>query len=222
MARRTFNLTFHGIGDHDRALDPSEDSVWVRPDQLAQVLDWVVGRDDVRLTFDDGNASDVRLALPALRERGLTATFFVVAGRVGEPEFLDIADVIALRDAGMTVGCHGMRHRPWRHLDADALHEETVAARKTLEDIIDAPVTVASCPFGSYDRHVLGTLRRSGYRRVFTSDGGPARPEAWLQARTTIGADHRDDQLERLVAAGDGAGLRTARRNLRQAAKRWR
>ena len=57
------------------------------------------------------------IALPALRERGLTATFFVVAGRLGEPGFLDERGVRALADAGMAIGCHGMRHRPWRGLD---------------------------------------------------------------------------------------------------------
>jgi peptidoglycan/xylan/chitin deacetylase (PgdA/CDA1 family) len=221
MARRSFNLTFHGVGDHERALYPGEDDVWVRADQFVSVLDWAADRDDVHVTFDDGNASDVRYALPALTARGMTATFFVVAARIGEPEFLDAADIVALRDAGMTIGCHGMCHRRWRHLDADSVHEETVAARRILEDIVEGPVMTASCPFGTYDRRVLETLRRSGYRRVFTSDGGPARPEAWLQARTTIGADHRGEHLDRLVG-GDPTRLRTARRNLRKAAKRWR
>jgi len=35
----------------------------------------------VQLSFDDGNRSDVGIALPALLERELSATFFVVAGR---------------------------------------------------------------------------------------------------------------------------------------------
>ena len=101
------------------------------------MLDAVGGRDDIRITFDDGNASDVVHALPALRERGLTATFFVVAGRLGIPGFLDEAGVRELAAAGMTIGCHGMRHRPWRTLDEPSLDEELVGARTMLEAIVD-------------------------------------------------------------------------------------
>ena len=89
MQKRSINLTFHGIGEPPRALDPGEENVWVAHDRFVALLDSVVGRDDVRITFDDGNASDVEHALPALVDRELDATFFVVAGRLGEPTFVD-------------------------------------------------------------------------------------------------------------------------------------
>ncbi|MFD1047214.1 polysaccharide deacetylase family protein, partial [Kibdelosporangium lantanae] len=85
MPARVINITVHGIGDPPRELDPGEDRTWVTTDQFTQVLDAVVGRDDVRLTFDDGNASDVEIALPELVARGLTAEFFVLAGLLDEP-----------------------------------------------------------------------------------------------------------------------------------------
>lgn len=186
MSKRNINLTFHGIGPCERSLESGEDRVWLAVDEFVSVLDAVAGRDDVRISFDDGNASDVAHALPALRARGLHATFFVVAGRLGDTEFLGEDDVRALRDGGMGIGCHGMRHRPWRGLGERDLHEELVDARKVLEGIIGCPVTEAACPFGSYDRRVLSELRAAGYRRVFTSDQGGARADAWLQARTTM------------------------------------
>ena len=71
--------------------------------------DW---RRPIEITFDDGNASDVEVALPALRERGLAATFFVCAGRIGEPGYLDADQLRELADAGMSVGSHG-----WDHVD---------------------------------------------------------------------------------------------------------
>ena len=55
----------------------------------------------------------------------------------------------------MGIGCHGMRHRPWRGLDEAALHEELVEAKAVLERIIERPVCDAACPFGTYDRRVL-------------------------------------------------------------------
>jgi peptidoglycan/xylan/chitin deacetylase (PgdA/CDA1 family) len=218
--RSTINLTLHGIGRQDRPLEAGERDVWLSTDGFHRILDAVVGRPDVAITFDDGNASDLEIALPALRSRGLTATFFVVAGRIGMPGFLDRRGVRTLADAGMTIGCHGMRHRPWRSLDERWLHEELVDARRALEGIIGRPVTHAACPFGSYDRSVLGSLRRCGYQRVYTSDRGPARPADWLQARNTVRRGDGADLLARICST-----RRAHERLLRRAtlaAKRWR
>ena len=88
----------------------------------------------------------------------------------------------------MTVGSHGMRHRSWRGLDAESEHEELTVARSVIGAAAQAPVTAAACPFGSYDRRVLGTLRRHGYAQVFTSDRRRARAGAWLQPRYSISA----------------------------------
>src|SRR5919197_6239381 len=89
MQQRTINLTFHGIGEPERRLDPGEQDVWLSRSRFLAVLDAAAATSDVRITFDDGNASDVEEALPELRRRGLTATFFVVAGRLGSHGFLD-------------------------------------------------------------------------------------------------------------------------------------
>ena len=221
MHNSTINLTFHGIGTPGRALDPGEADVWVRADRFGAMLDAVAWRPDVRITFDDGNLSDVEHALPALRRRGLTGTFFVVAGRLGEPGFLDADGVRALATAGMTIGCHGMRHRPWRRLDPAGLHEELVEAKRILEEVVGRPVAQAACPFGSYDRRVLRELRRSDYRHVYTSDRGRAHASDWLQSRTTIRAGDDAAQLGRILAA-DRRSPRALARRAKLIAKRWR
>ena len=221
MRARCINLTFHGVGEPERALEPGEAGVWMSRRRFAAVLDAVAGRDDVRVTFDDGNASDLEHALPALADRGLRATFFVVAGRLGARGFLDAAGVRTLADAGMAIGCHGMRHRPWRALDDDALREELLDARRALEDVVQRPVVAAGCPFGSYDRRVLGALRRYGYERVYTSDRGTARTSAWLQARNSIGPSSGAGLLD-AIAAADGHAPPALMRRAKLAVKRWR
>lgn len=221
MRRRTINLTFHGTGPCGRVLDAGEERVWLGADELAAVLDTVNGRDDVRITFDDGNASDVEYALPALQARGLRATFFVVAGALGQPGFLDEDQVRALAAAGMGIGCHGMRHRPWRRLGERALREELVDARELLEGVVGGPVAEAACPFGSYDRRVLAELRACGYRRVYTSDRGSARPDAWLQTRNTLQRGEAAT-LARDVLTGRPPVLRALTAPPRLMLKRWR
>jgi peptidoglycan/xylan/chitin deacetylase (PgdA/CDA1 family) len=97
MPARVINLTVHGIGEPPRELDPGEDQTWVTVEQFEQVMDAAVGRDDVRITFDDGNSSDVEIALPRLVSRGLRAEFFVLAGLLGTPGRLTEADVRKLQ-----------------------------------------------------------------------------------------------------------------------------
>jgi peptidoglycan/xylan/chitin deacetylase (PgdA/CDA1 family) len=218
VQQRFINLTFHGIGVPRRSLQEGEDKVWVSAERFTSVLDAVAGRADVRITFDDGNRSDLKLALPALRERGMSAAFFVIADRLGEPEFLAPADLRTLADAGMTIGCHGMRHRHWRTLDGAALNEELVDARQVLEAAVGRPVTTAACPFGSYDRTSLRALERAGYDRVYTSDRGHARTGDWLQARTTV-TEH--GALEPILSP-ESSPYAALRRRVKLSAKRWR
>jgi peptidoglycan/xylan/chitin deacetylase (PgdA/CDA1 family) len=221
VLNRSINLTFHGIGRPLHRLDPGEQDLWVSGDRFLSLLDSAVGRDDVAITFDDGNASDVERALPALRERGLSATFFIVAGRIGKPHYVDQGGVNALATAGMEIGCHGMHHLPWRGLDESGLHEELVEAKALLERTVGRPITRASCPFGSYDRRVLRSLRRCGYEHVYTSDRGTARSSEFLQARNSVGPNDEARLLER-IAALEASPHKALGRRAKLAVKRWR
>jgi peptidoglycan/xylan/chitin deacetylase (PgdA/CDA1 family) len=221
MGDRSINLTFHGVGQPDRRLDPGEAPFWLDRRQFESTLDSVVGRSDVRITFDDGNDSDLRYALPALSSRGLTATFFVVAGRLGAPGFLDQRGVRELAAEGMSIGCHGMSHRSWRRLEGQALWEELVDARRLLEQVVERPVTAAACPFGFYDRRVLRSLRRCRYRRIYTSDRGTARSEDWMQARNSVRAGDGPGLVDHILSLESSPRDALGRR-LKLAVKRWR
>jgi peptidoglycan/xylan/chitin deacetylase (PgdA/CDA1 family) len=183
------NLTVHGIGKPRRALDPGENESWVTVEQFEQVLDAVVGIDNVRITFDDGNSSDVEIALPRLLERGLTAEFFLLAGHLGERGRVDRDGVRELADAGMSIGSHGWTHCDWRRLDDRHFARELIEAPRRLSELARRPVQRVSLPFGAYDRRLLERLRTAGVARVYSSDGGTAREGAWLQARNGLPHD---------------------------------
>jgi peptidoglycan/xylan/chitin deacetylase (PgdA/CDA1 family) len=212
-------LTFHGIGEPPPSVDGSELSVWVDRNLFEATLDEVSRRGGIEITFDDGNRSDLEIALPELRRRGLTAKFFIVAARLGEPGYLSADELGELVAGGMVVGSHGLHHRSWRSLDDGQLDDDLRQGRAILEDALGSSVTQASCPFGEYDRRVLKHLRRSGHERVYTSDGGGTRRDGWLQARNTVGSDWGPPG--ETLGRRDGARaalLRTAKRT----AKRWR
>lgn len=221
MPARVINLTVHGIGEPLRDLDPGEDQTWVSVAQFEQVLDAAAGRDDVRITFDDGNSSDIEIALPRLLDRGLHAEFFVLAGLLGAPGRLTGADVRKLQEAGMAIGSHGWSHRDWRRIDRAQAVEEMVEAPRVLSSVTGSPVASVAVPFGSYDRQVLTRLRGAGASVVYTSDGGPASSKSWLQARTSL-RHNMDPQWTADVLAGQPGVTRQARRLAAGLVKRTR
>jgi peptidoglycan/xylan/chitin deacetylase (PgdA/CDA1 family) len=215
------NICFHGIGEPGRELEPGEETYWTDATTFGQILDVVKGRPEVRLSFDDANASDVEIALPELRARGLTASFFVVAGRLDQPGSLTRDQVRELHTAGMTIGNHGLTHCPWRGLDRRDQDQEYVVAREEIAEVIGAPVHDAALPLGRYDRRVIDRLRTLDYRSVHTSDRRWAREGRWLQPRYSI---HRGDTAAWVEAEllRPPSPVVQARGALVGIAKRWR
>jgi peptidoglycan/xylan/chitin deacetylase (PgdA/CDA1 family) len=221
MTSSVVNITVHGIGTPDRDLEPGEEQTWVSIAQFERVLDAVSQGSDVRLTFDDGNDSDVTVALPRLVERALDAEFFLLAGTLGDRGRVDHADVRKLVDAGMTIGSHGWSHRDWRRIDPVQAWEEMDNAHRVLGELTGRRVSRVAIPFGSYDRHVLRRLRAAGVTRAYTSDGGRARPDDWLQARTSLRHDMDAAWIARVLDP-DIFRIRRARNSAVRAVKRLR
>jgi peptidoglycan/xylan/chitin deacetylase (PgdA/CDA1 family) len=216
-SRSVHNICFHGIGAPGRELEPGEDVYWISVDAFVGMLDVLAGRTGVRISFDDGNKSDAEIAADALQARGLSATFFVVAGRLGAPGSLDRDDIHRLQRAGMAIGTHGMDHRPWRGLAAAELERELVDARMRIAEAVGHPVDEAAVPLGAYDRRLLQALRRLGYTKVHTSDRFPAREGDWLQPRFSVVATDTPETLENeLLATPPASLLRRARIRLKR------
>ena len=204
MFQRELILNFHGIGVPHRGASPKEEAVWISHDDFVALLDRIEELKSaypmpIRITFDDGNASDFTIALPELSKRNLTAIFFLCAGRLDMPEYLDRVAVGELLDTGMEIGSHGLHHRDWRTLGESALSEEIGTARKKLEDVCGRTIAAAAIPFGSYDRRVLKRLRAEGFACVYTSDGGFAHRRAWLKPRNSLGANSNHGAIARLL-----------------------
>jgi peptidoglycan/xylan/chitin deacetylase (PgdA/CDA1 family) len=203
------NVCFHGIGTPDRPLEDGEDRYWIAADTFERILDDLVGR-DAAISFDDGNLSDVEIGLPALRRRGLEATFFVLAGRLDGDGSLHPEHVTELVTAGMRIGSHGMNHVPWRGLDPAALRREIVEARTVLSEVSGTSVDEAALPLGRYDRRLAAALREQGYRHVFSSDRRWARPRAWLQPRYSVRAEDSPESFRDQVLSRPRASAQVA------------
>lgn len=219
---RVVNLCFHGVGKPGRVLEPDEELYWVMVEQFEEMIEVVARHASARVTFDDGNVSDASVVLPVLAHHGLTASFFLIADRIGQPGSVARADVVTLIDAGMKVGLHGMHHVAWRDMDGMSMRDELDDATVRLQEVAGHPIGQAACPFGAYDRRTLAALRRRGFQRVYTVDGGSAEPEAWLQSRYAVLASDTAASIERVIRSPDSPGYRSAARKVRCLAKRWR
>ncbi|HTR69272.1 MAG TPA: polysaccharide deacetylase family protein [Mycobacteriales bacterium] len=217
---REVTLCFHGIGEAQRSLEPGEAEYWVDVDLFERVLDLCTVQQSVTITFDDGNASDVQVALPLLLERNLTASFFPVAGRIDTAGSLRSADLRELTSHGMIVGTHGMNHRSWRKLSTSEIETELGEARRRISDAIGTSVEYAACPLGGYDRRSLTALRKRGYERVYTSDRNAGHRGSWLQPRFSI--RNSDDPSEVLSWIAKGSTLSSLLASTRTTFKSWR
>ncbi len=206
-------FNFHGIGEPVVDVPDAELPYWCPATTWPLLAHQIAGLRDrgipVAITFDDGNTSDVEHALPVLVQLGLTATFHPCAGRIGRRGYLAADQLRALRAAGMAIGSHGWSHVDLRRLAAGELAREADASRDALAQASDGPVDQFAIPFGSYDRRVLRALR--SYRRVYTSDGEPARADSWLQPRYSYSDGWTPATITRLATEQSPAWCRLGR-----------
>lgn len=192
-------ITFHGLGDPPREATQSEAQYWVDANRFRELMDRIVELDDYQITFDDGNRSDFDIATPILQERGLSATFFVLVDRLEGTGSLTASDIRSMAQAGMKIGSHGTKHRPWTELNRPELDAELSRSREVLSQVLGEAVFEAACPFGKYNRRVLRALTEHGYGRVYTSDGGWSSPNSFLVPRWTILRDDGPQVIQHLI-----------------------
>lgn len=222
---RRLVLTFHGLGSPERAIDAAEARYWAEPAILGQAVAAAKADPAIAITFDDGNASDYRVAYPMLADAGLRGTFFVLAGRLDQPGSLARREIAEMARGGMVIGSHGHDHVDWtRCADAD-MRRELYDARAAIEDCLGQRIDSVSIPFGAFDARVLRLVLEAGYRHVHTSLAGRAARNAWLVPRSSIRSDWvLAPELERLNSwqAWLGSTLRQPLWNWRYRVNTWR
>ena len=127
----------------------------------------------VALTFDDGYADFREHAMPLLERYGMTATVYVVTGRLGRTNDWDADapqvplmtadDARAAVAAGHEVGSHGHTHHRLTHADPEQLLAEVAGSRAVLEDVLQRRVGGFCFPYGSHDDAAVAAVEAAGY-----------------------------------------------------------
>jgi hypothetical protein len=87
----------------------------------------------VAITFDDGNLGQYEYAFRALRDRGMTATFYITTDWVGQRDFVTWDHLREMVAAGMSVQSHTRSHPFLSELNADALGNELRGSKQVLD-----------------------------------------------------------------------------------------
>lgn len=200
-------LMYHGLHATPASRGRFDGVYSVRPDDFAQQLDWLLARGyrtcadglcadagacdaltaatrPLAITFDDGDVSNIEVALPLLRERAMVATFFVTSDFVDQPGMLSRADLRALAAAGMRIGAHGRTHAFLEDLDAAALIAELADSRTLLRAITGTAIDAIALPGGRGGERERLAAMTAGFQHLYGSVPGPnrrPRPGQWQQ-----------------------------------------
>lgn len=173
-------------------------------------------RQPVIITFDDGYRSCVEHALPILEAHGFTATFYLVAGLVGQHSrwleashglklpLVDWPTARHLAAAGFCCGSHSMTHPHLQELAPARCQYELVESRRILEDQLGREVTDLAYPFGAFDAAVRQRAAEAGYRSACSVRVGRSPPDddpLALRRVPVVGSDTLLDFVCRLRTA---------------------
>ena len=144
------------------------------------------------VSFDDGWLDQIDGALPVLEALRVPAVFFVLPGfdRHGQGH-MALADIQAVRAAGVTVGSHTINHADLPRLyrsNLGAAQAEVVESRQWLERDVDG-VDYFAYPLGRFDPDIKALASAAGYRAAVSTVPGLVHNMARLLELRRVGVE---------------------------------
>lgn len=182
------------------------------------------GPDCIAISFDDGDRGQYERAFPALRAKGMTATFFITTAWVGTDGYATWDQLREMKEAGMSIQSHTHTHPILAELDADQLAAELWRSKAELDSALDQDTDEIALPGGDLPAPSLrGLMYDAGYRVVATSRWGAndrVRVDGGMPLkinRCTVQGEPAGAHFRRIIA---GDAWLAARRRARDAALR--
>jgi len=152
-------------------------------------------------TFDDGSLSDYSVAYPRLREKKLTATFYITCSHIGADGYCSAEQLREMSAAGMEIGSHGMTHRWLPGLSPGGIRQELAESKSRLEDLLGRKVSSFAPAGGHYRAWMKAEAAACGYRSFATMIPGRtvSAPGFLTLKRNHLQRHHDTDYLQKLL-----------------------
>lgn len=112
-----------------------------------KVLPWNGHKAAVSLTYDDGDAAHLDIAIPEMDKRGIKGTFYLIASRFGAAPGDRIDEWKKAFDSGHELCNHSMNHVWPQGFNADQLKVEVDGAKAKLEQLFGQRIETFAYPF---------------------------------------------------------------------------
>jgi peptidoglycan/xylan/chitin deacetylase (PgdA/CDA1 family) len=142
-----------------KCLAPAEKTASVSFDSFYYNM---VAKAQVFITFDDGYSDNYDNAYPILSGNGQAATMFVVAGKVENPNRVNLTQLTALFNAGWSISSHTVNHVSLTSLSKAALDLELNGSIQWLEtNGFGSTASYIAFPYGDFNDTVISYIQKT-------------------------------------------------------------
>lgn len=124
------------------------------------------------ITFDDGYRNNLTEALPIVQKYGDTFTVFMISSKIGQDNFLNLAELKQLQSQGIEIGSHTVDHLALADLSPEDKLKELKDSKLLLEEKLSQKVAFLAYPFGSHSENVAQFMTEAGYQGGLTGKPG--------------------------------------------------
>jgi peptidoglycan/xylan/chitin deacetylase (PgdA/CDA1 family) len=151
----------------------------------------------VTITLDDGYQSQFDLARPALNQRGLKSTYFLISQPIQQSwsGYLTLAEAKTLAAEGNEIGDHTVTHPHLPQLSVSQIDAELTNSKSWLQTNLGVPnIPNFASPYGEYNdtvisriQRVFGSHRTQDHGNVFAEDDRYRLRAFYVRDTTTVG-----------------------------------
>ncbi len=128
---------------------------------------------EILLTFDDGDFSFGKSAIPVLEKYQFPVAMFLISDfiQTGNYGSMDLETVLSLQKKYPWVNfqSHAKTHPHLKEIRAEQIKVEMEDSKKDLERLLGKPVDYFAYPFGELDQRSLKAVQDAGYKMAFTT-----------------------------------------------------